>query len=125
MKRYDTPIRTKKKGYLVRGVHTWRAIIYTDGDTAAVARENTTQREFQLRQFEVIKAHTWNGKWAGPEGASYASDVKWDYYGMKKLSELTNQSVYTRHLRFVGFTSTGGFVGFGDRFTSGLAVSSH
>ena len=33
--------------------------------------------------------------------------------------------LYTRHLGFVGFTSAGGFVGFGDRFISGLAVSSH
>ena len=58
-----------------------------------------TQKVFQLRHFEVIKkAHTWNGKWAGPEGASYASDVKWDYYGIEKLSDLTIQSIYMRRI---------------------------
>eukprot|EP00966_Prymnesium_polylepis_P072143 1675530-Prymnesium_polylepis.1 len=86
----------KKKVYLIRGVHTWPAVI-TDGDTArlmkmyAIGRGHKTQCEFQIRQFEVIKAHTWNGKWAGPEGASYACDVKWDYYGIEKLSELKIQ----------------------------------
>ena len=87
MKRYTTPIKTNKKVYLVRGVHTMPAVII-DGATArlmkidAVARGHATQTVFQLRQFEVIKAHTWNCKWAGPAGASYASDVKWDYYGI-------------------------------------------
>ena len=57
-----------------------------------------TQREFQLRLFDVIKAHTWNGKWAGPEGASYACDFKWDYYGIETLSELTIQSIYKRRV---------------------------
>eukprot|EP00966_Prymnesium_polylepis_P172061 3978465-Prymnesium_polylepis.1 len=62
--------------YLVRGVHTWPAII-THEDTAvlikidAVARGHQTQREFSLRQFKMINAHTWNGKWAGPTGASW------------------------------------------------------
>eukprot|EP00966_Prymnesium_polylepis_P314960 7277642-Prymnesium_polylepis.1 len=69
MKRYDTPIRTKKKVYLV---HTWPAIL-TDGDTA-----------------RLHSTHAWSGKWAGPEGASYASDVMWDYYGIEKRSELTD-----------------------------------
>ena len=103
MKRYTTPIKTNKKVYLVRGVHTMPAVII-DGATArlmkidAVARGHATQTVFQLRQFEVIKAHTWNGKWAGPEGASYASDVKWDYYGIEKLSDLTIQSIYKRRI---------------------------
>ena len=103
MKRYTTPIKTNKKVYLVRGVHTMPAVVI-DGATArlmkidAVARGHATQTVFQLRQFEVIKAHTWNGKWAGPEGASYASDVKWDYYGIEKLSELTIQSIYKRRI---------------------------
>jgi hypothetical protein len=98
MKRYDTPIKTKKKVYLVRGVHTWPAII-THGDTAvlikidAVARGHQAQRDFPLRQFKIIKAHTWNGKWAGPTGASYASNVTWDYYGIENLSDLTIQSI--------------------------------
>ena len=103
LKRYDTPIKAKKKVYLVRGAHTWPAIII-DGDTArlvkidAVGRGHKTQREFQLRQFDVIKAQTWNGKWAGPEGASYACDVTWDYYGIENLSELTIQSIYKRRV---------------------------
>ena len=101
MKRYDTSIRSKKRVYLIRGVHVWPAVI-TDGDTArlvktvAVGRGHQTQREFQLRLFDVIKANTWTGKWAGPEGASYACDVKWDYYGIEKRSELTIQSIYKR-----------------------------
>ena len=104
MKRYDTPIRSNKKVYLIRGVHVWPAII-TDGDAArlvrtdAVGRGHKTQREFRLRLFDVVEgAHTWNGKWAGPEGASYACDVKWDYYGIEKLIELTIQSIYKRKI---------------------------
>jgi hypothetical protein len=89
MGRYDsTTIRSKKRVYLIRGAHALPVVI-SDGDTArlvkidAVGRGHLTQREFRLRLFDVIKAHTWNGKWAGPEGASYACDVKWNTMALK------------------------------------------
>eukprot|EP00966_Prymnesium_polylepis_P005761 131372-Prymnesium_polylepis.1 len=38
----------------------------------------------------------WNGRWAGPAGATVACDVTWDYYGISKLSDLTIYSITKR-----------------------------
>jgi hypothetical protein len=58
-------------------------------------RGHKTQREFQLRQLEVINAHTWSGKGAGPTSViRERRNVGLLRY--QKLSELTIQSIYKR-----------------------------
>ena len=67
-------------------------LIYID----AVGKEHLQPATLPCSRFKIIEARVWNGRWAGPAGATYACDVTWDYYGISKLSDLTIHSITKR-----------------------------
>eukprot|EP00966_Prymnesium_polylepis_P047225 1093334-Prymnesium_polylepis.1 len=98
MKTYTTKAKKGMRVYLVNGTSTLPAIITNDDPVKseaqlvsidAVGREHLQTATFPCSRFTIIEARVWNGKWAGPAGATYACDVIWDYYGISKLSDLT------------------------------------
>ena len=98
---YHAHITVGAEVYLVRESVCWAAII-EDNTWArrifvdAVGRGHWTSRKFEHRFFDVITARKWNGKWAGPAGGVYACDVTWNYYGIRKLEDLTIHSIVKR-----------------------------
>ena len=61
----------------------WAQIVFID----KTGNGHTTTDKTQHRFWTIVAAHTWGGKWAGPRGAQYDLDTKWDCYGIDDLRE--------------------------------------
>ena len=105
LKRYTAEPKKGLRVYLVSDTSTLPAIITNDDPVKpearlisidAVGKEHLQSATFPCSRFKIIEARMWNGRWAGPAGATYACDVTWDYYGISKLSDLTIHSITKR-----------------------------
>ena len=105
LKRYTAAPKKGLRVYLVSDTSTLPAIITNDDPVKpearlisidAVGKEHLQPATLPCSRFKIIEARMWNGRWAGPAGATYACDVTWDYYGISKLSDLTIHSITKR-----------------------------
>ena len=69
----------------------WAQIVKID----STGKPHRTIHRTQWRLWTVIQAHTWGGKWAGPKGANYALDTRWNCYKLEDLRQATISSLTT------------------------------
>ena len=100
MRQYVVTPKPKLQVYLIRQHSNivWPAII-TDGTKAqrvwidSRGRGHAQQKWLEHRHFDIVKAYTWDGKWAGPHGASTPLDTEWNFGDIKNIRDLTINSI--------------------------------
>ena len=105
-KDYLTEPKKGMRVYLIRGKIVWPALIKDDKFATRVkidrvGRGHKTQQLIDHTHFDVVKAQRWNGKWAGPQGATPTCDWVWkmgiiDGLQNMTISSMTKQSLHAK-----------------------------
>ena len=98
MRQYVVAPTPKMRVYLIRQKSNivWPAIVTDNTKAQRVwidprGRGHVQQKWLEMRHFDIVKAYDWDGKWAGPQGASTPLDTEWNY--IKNFRDLTINSI--------------------------------
>ena len=105
LRQYTTRAVPKKRVYLIRANISWPAVIVDNRHARrvkidAVGKAHLLPRLVEHQHYTIVSASMWKGKWAGPKGQSYATDVEWNFYGISKLQDITISAMTTRKAHY-------------------------